>query len=278
LRAQLVHFTTLESLVGKLGALALAAPGILIKLRRCYTALAGASRSPSTVLQVSGPLRDELRELASMPFWRTAVVPWVRPVHLTITVSESMVPDTTGRGQCGPNTALVSYSFPGVMPGEFRVTIPTLSPGAGPGSAHKELVGDTILLVAKEAISRTGAVSCFVTLGLHASWRPATVFGSDLSLGSEATARANELFEYVSKSRLVLKVCALPGASRVAEWTAERFDYKLCLPLWDVLDARLGPLQWDLMASDANKHPIVGGGGAVHCPITHGGQRRAPRG
>ena len=38
-----MHFTTLESLVGKLGALALAAPGILIKLRWCYTALAVAS-------------------------------------------------------------------------------------------------------------------------------------------------------------------------------------------------------------------------------------------
>jgi hypothetical protein len=74
LGAQWVHFTTLESLVGKLGALALAAPSILIKLRRCYTALAGASKSPSTVLQVAGPLRDELRELASMRFggprWR----------------------------------------------------------------------------------------------------------------------------------------------------------------------------------------------------------------
>jgi hypothetical protein len=66
LAAQSVHFTTLESLVGKLGALALAAPGILIKLRRCYKALAGASRSPSTVLRVAGPLRDELRELASV--------------------------------------------------------------------------------------------------------------------------------------------------------------------------------------------------------------------
>jgi hypothetical protein len=87
---------SLESLVGKLGALALAAPGILIKLRRCYTALAGASRSPSTVLQVAGPLRDELRELASMPFWRTAVAPWVRPVHLTITVSESRRRDLMG--------------------------------------------------------------------------------------------------------------------------------------------------------------------------------------
>ena len=84
-------------------------------------------------MQVAGPLRDELRELASMPFWRTAVAPWIRPVHLTITVSESMAPDTIGRGRCGPNTALVSYSFPGVTPGEFRVTIPNPYSGAGSG-------------------------------------------------------------------------------------------------------------------------------------------------
>ena len=89
------------------------------------------------------------------------------------------------------------------------------------------------------------------------------MFGSDLSLGSKATARANELFECVSKARLVLKVCALPGGSRVAEWTAERFNYKLCLPLWGVLDTRLGPLQWDLMASDANAQSLAGGGGAL---------------
>ena len=98
--------------MGKLGALALAAPGILIKLRRCYAALAGVSRSPSAVLQVAGPLRDELRELASMPFWRTAVALWIRPVHLTI-----VVPVGTGRGQCEPSTALVAYSFPRLPPG-----------------------------------------------------------------------------------------------------------------------------------------------------------------
>jgi hypothetical protein len=138
--------------------------------------------------------------------------------------------------------ALVSYSFPGLTPGEFRVTIPTLSAGAGAGAAHKKLVGDTILLVAKEAISRTGVVSCVMTLGLHASWRPATVFGSDLSLGPEATARANKLFECVSiKALLVLKVCALPRGSTIVDWTAEIFNYKLCLPLWEVLNARLGP-------------------------------------
>jgi hypothetical protein len=43
------------------------------------------------------------------------------------------------------------------------------------------------------------------------------VFGSDLSLGFGATDRADELFECLSTARLVLKVFALPGESRVAE-------------------------------------------------------------
>jgi hypothetical protein len=133
LGSEWVHFTTLESLVGKLGALALAAPGILIKLRRCYAALAGVPRSPSAVLQVAGPLRDELRELlASMPFWRTAVAPCIRPVHLTIIVPGGMVPGSIGRRQYAPSTALVSYNFPGVAPGDFRVSIPTPSSAAHP--------------------------------------------------------------------------------------------------------------------------------------------------
>jgi hypothetical protein len=121
--------------VGKLGALALAAPDILIKLRRCYAAWrAGVPRSPSAVLQVAGPLRDELRELASMPFWRAAVAPWIRPVHLlTIIVPGVIVPGSIGRGQYAPSIALVSYSFefPGVAPaGDFRVNVPTLRVGA----------------------------------------------------------------------------------------------------------------------------------------------------
>jgi hypothetical protein len=263
LGAQLVHFTTLESLVGKLGVLALAAPGILIKLRRCYKALAGASRSPSTVLRVEGPLRDELRELASMPFWRAAVAPWVQPVHLTIVVSERVVRCTAVRGRSAPDEVLVSYGFPGVEPGEFRVAIPTLFPGGGADAARNALIGDTVLFVVKEAVHRTGAASCFVTLGLHATWRPATVFGSDLYLGFGANVRADELFKYVSRAHLVMKVFALPGKSRVAEWTAERVNYKLCLALWNALNTRLGPLQWDLMASDANAQPLTEGGGTL---------------
>jgi hypothetical protein len=281
LGAQSVHFTTLESLVGKLGALALAAPGILIKLRRFYTALAGASRSPSTVLRVAGPLRDELRELASMPFWRAAVAPWVRPVHLTLVVSESVIQGTAIRERCAPSEALVSYGFPGVEPGEFRVAIPTLYSGGRADAARRALVGDTILFVVKEAINRTGTVSCFVTLGLHASWRPATVFGSDLSLGSGATDRADdELFGCVSKARLVLRVFALPRESRVAEWTAERSNYKLCLTLWDALNTRLGPL-WTRCSGTSwrpTRTPSRWQRGAVHYPITRGGQGRAPQG
>jgi len=263
LKEEWVHFTTLESLVGKLGALALAAPGILIKLRRCYAALAGVPRSPSTVLRVAGPLRDELQELASMPFWQTAVAPWIRPVHLTIVVPSVTVPERANCRRCAPNTALVSYTFPGVAPGDFRVSIPELNVGRRPDAEHKELVGEIILLVAKEAIRRTGAADCFVTLGLQASWRPATVFGSDLSGGPRATARADALFACVSDAHLVLKVCTLPGDSRVAEWTAERANYRLCPPLWGVLDARLGPLQWDLMASDANAQTLTAEGDAL---------------
>ena len=89
------------------------------------------------------------------------------------------------------------------------------------------------------------------------------MFGSDLLMGPAATARANALFECVSEVRLVLKVCALPGDSRVAEWTAERVNYKLCPPLWGVLDTRLGPLKWDLMASDANAQALTAGGDAL---------------
>jgi hypothetical protein len=74
-------------------------------------------------------------------------------------------------------------------------------------------------------------MSCFVTLGLHATWRPATVFGSDLSQEFGADVRADDLFKCVSQAHLVLKVFALPGESRVAEWTAERVNYKLCLAL-----------------------------------------------
>jgi hypothetical protein len=62
---------------------------------------------------------------------------------------------------------------------------------------------------------------------------------------------------------LVLKVFALLGEFRAAEWAAERVNYKLCLALWNGLDTRLGPLQWDLMASDANAQSLADGGGIL---------------
>ena len=90
------------------------------------------------------------------------------------------------------------------------------------------MIGEAMLLVVREAISRSGAVNCFVTLGLHSTWRPGTVFGSDLSKGHTATARANALFKCVSGACLVLKVCALPEHSRGAEWAAERINRTSC--------------------------------------------------
>jgi len=86
-------------------------------------------------------------------------------------------------------------------------------------------------------------------------------------MGPEATARANALFGCVSEARLVLKVCALPRDSIVAEWTAERVNYKLCPPLWGVLDTHLGPLKWDLMASDGRERPSADGRGQCAAPL-----------
>ena len=89
------------------------------------------------------------------------------------------------------------------------------------------------------------------------------MFGSDLSKGHTATARADTLFECVSGACLVLKVCALPEHSRGAEWAAERINYKLSPSLWSILNARMGPLQWDLMASDANAQAVTAGGSTL---------------
>jgi len=89
------------------------------------------------------------------------------------------------------------------------------------------------------------------------------VFGSDLSKGHTATTRADTLLECVSGACLVLKVCALPEHSRGAEWAAERINYTLSPSLWSVLNARMGPLLWDLMASDANVQAVAAGGSTL---------------
>jgi hypothetical protein len=105
-----------------------------------------------------------------------------------------------------------------------------------------------------------------VTLALHASWGPATVFGADLSLGPGATDRADGLFECVS---------ILRHACDGVEGFRPPSSYKLCLTLWGALNTRLSPLQWDLMASDANTQSLAER--AIRYPIVRGGQGRAPR-
>ena len=228
---QSVRFTKLESLVGKLGALALAIPGILIKLRNCYGALAKAHGSPSVVIRLESHLGDELQELASMGLWRTAVLPWVRTVSMTIVVPERVFLQTTTHGRSEHDMVLVAYGFPEAEPGEFRVAVPTLPLKGGTNSTRNEVIGNTILFVVKKAVHRTGAASCFVTLNLYTIWRPATVFGSDLSLSTIVGARANELFQYVSQGHLVLSVFAF-HRSRISRNGPRRGYYKLCLALW----------------------------------------------
>ena len=75
--------------------------------------------------------------------------------------------------------------------------------------------------------------------------------GSALTLGFGATDRADKLFECLTPARLVLKVFALQRESTrngPHESRQKRVPY-----LWDALSTRLGPLQWDLVESDAGQ-------------------------
>jgi hypothetical protein len=77
------------------------------------------------------------------------------------------------------------------------------------------------------------------------------VSGSALTLGFGATDRADKLFECLTPARLVLKVFALQRESTrngPHESRQKRVPY-----LWDALSTRLGPLQWDLVESDAGQ-------------------------
>jgi hypothetical protein len=42
-----------------------------------------------------------------------------------------------------------------------------------------------------------------------------------------------------------------------------RVNKNLCLTLWDALNTRLGPLQWDLVASGASAQSLAEGGGTL---------------
>jgi hypothetical protein len=113
-------------------------------------------------------------------------------------------------------------------------------------------VGDTILLVLREALRRTGASDCFVTLLLHPAWRPRGVLSSDLSGGGATARRADEYFGIVSAARVLVTTLALLADSDRARFDSERVHYRLDPVLWDGVDRRFGPLRWDLMASDGN--------------------------
>ena len=42
-----------------------------------------------------------------------------------------------------------------------------------------------------------------------------------------------------------------------------KVNKNLCLTLWDALNTRLGPLQWDLVESDASAQSLAKGGGTL---------------
>ena len=259
LRGGTVHFKTLERVVGKLGSLSLAAPGILIKLRQMYASLTAAAKAGVWEVRLTPLLRAELEECLAMPFWTVSVAGWKSPAHLTVVLRapESIQTGLGGTSpliQRGGPSAAVTFWYPGSAVGSFSVTAPVGNP-AGPHGVRRmgvQPVGDTVLFVLREALRRAGASDCFVTLLLHPDWRPRGVLSSDLSGGGAAARRADEYFDIVSAARVLVTALALPADSDRARFDSEKAHYRLDPALWEDVGRRFGPLQWDLMASDGN--------------------------
>jgi hypothetical protein len=107
----------------------------------------------------------------------------MRPVHLTIVVSNDVIQGTRFAGG-----ARMARSW-------YRTASQEMNPGSSVGpsppfvkqwgkadAARKALIGDTILFVVKKAGYRTSAARCFVTRGLYATLRHPTVSGWALAL------------------------------------------------------------------------------------------------
>ena len=58
-----------------------------------------------------------------------------------------------------------------------------------------------------------------------------------------------------------------------------KVNKNLCLALWEALNTRLGPLQWDLVESGASDQSMAKGGGTLpHYTRWPGEERRTPQG
>ena len=235
----LVGYKTLERVVGKLGSLSLAVPGILIKLRQMYASLTSAGRSGTWWIPVEALLREEMEACLAMPFWEVSVAPWKSPAHLTIILEEptDITPaagDLTLTGVV--RSARVTFWHPSGK-GCFEVSVPRgewANAGMGPASGLSlPCVGDTVLTVLQEALSRSKAEDCFVTLAVHGTWRPSRVFASDLSGNQGGAERADRLFSMVSAARVLLKVLSVPGTSGREAYAAERLHFRLAPGLWE---------------------------------------------
>jgi len=284
-----VSFKTLERVVGKLGSLALAAPGILLKMRRMYAALtaakAGSAGSPPASMQIplSGPLKDELEECLALPFWTVSVAPWKSPEHLTVVVSAPLlVGPAPEEGPARPLVtagatslwrASVSFGHPTRGAGSFGLGVRAPQSWADGPRLGVDDVGDFVVLILEEAVRRSGAQNCFVTMALHLAWRPATVLSSDLSYSGGGAARAARVFATVSKAKILVKVLAIPADSVAARRKDERKNYRLCPKLFHAgVVSRFGAVLCDLMASDENAQRArlsEEGGGAVVAGLEH---------
>jgi hypothetical protein len=136
-----VHFKTLERLVGKLVALALAVPGALIMCRHIYAALAQAFRRGSTTIEWTPLLRDEIVAWLHQPFRKSGAALWKEPWHLTIVLEDPPTVTSLVRGV---------LSSPATMQ-EFWVALSAApwAPGSTPPGSE---VGDLMLAVLSQAL------------------------------------------------------------------------------------------------------------------------------
>jgi len=259
LRYEVVGFKTLERVVGKLGSLSLAAPGIHIMMRQMYAALTAAKRSAVVYVPIRPLLRAELERCLAMQFWQSSVAPWKSPEHLTIhvgaPVSEAPGDAAAAGGEEGCSSAPVKLWYPSVGEQGFAVSVPmTRGGGAAREPAYPvAIVGETVLLALGEALRRSAAKDCFVTVLLHCAWRPGSVLSSDLSRGAQGACRAGRLFDMVSGARVLAAVVSVPESGSLRSREFERGQFRLSTRLWDVgIQSRFGPRAFDMMASDGN--------------------------
>ena len=252
-----VGFKTLERFVGKCNATGVAVPGALLRCRQAYAALALNSRKgrPNTRILVSQALAREVGRWTRLETWCSGSSSWKSAFHVSIVVSTlppfGSIGGSSGQQLFGEVRAV--YFSP-----DSRGSVSTrVSVGRCPASdltrgSWAALCSAPLLQILGECVRLVDVRNCFVDVVVSAAWRPASVFGSDLSLqGGEHVA--DGLFALVVERSVVVSVIGSPDeASHTAMWRSNRDSYVLSREIFARVEGMFGPHSLDAMASDAN--------------------------